>query len=89
MGSRLTRIKLLSSPSGRSLHNNADALSRLVQTWPCEQVTNSSAASVDSAEDSTDKTDISAVVKTTVQVKLSHGRIATITFEGSKPLETE
>ena len=71
------------------LHNNADALSRLVQTQPCEQVTNSSAASADSAEDSTDKTDIAAVVKTTVQVKLSHGRIATITFEGSKPLKTE
>ena len=71
------------------LHNNADALSRLVQTQPCEQVTNSSAASADSAEDSTDKTDIVAVVKTIVQVKLSHGRIATITFQGSKPLKTE
>ena len=63
------------------LHNNADALSRLVQS-PCEPPAQSSATTADLK--SSNKPEL---VKTTIKVKLTSGRIVSITFEGSLPLK--
>jgi hypothetical protein len=69
------------------LHTNADALSRLVQS-PGEQQEQASATATTTCHNSPASTE-SEVVKTTVKVKLSSGRTVLITFEGSKPLETD
>ena len=69
------------------LHTNADALSRLVQS-PGEQQEQAGATATTTYHNSPTSTE-SEVVKTTVKVKLSSGRTVLITFEGSKPLETD
>ena len=65
------------------LHNNADALSRLVQSL-CEPSAQSSASTADLK--SSNKPEL---MKTTINVKLTSGRIVSITFEGSLPLKTD
>ena len=59
----------------------------LVQS-PGEQQEQASATATTTCHNSPASTE-SEVVKTTVKVKLSSGRTVLITFEGSKPLQTD